>query len=66
MMLHDTIVAECSVTAVVIKEHDDMVFAAIMKNPTVSPITASLSIVTGMLRRERELFMGGNELCLTK
>jgi len=65
-MLHDAVIVECSIEEIVIREHDDMVFAAIMKNPTVSPITASLSIITGMLRKERELFTGGNELCLTK
>jgi hypothetical protein len=65
-MLHDGIIVGSSAEDVVTKEHDDMVFVAIMENPTVSPITASLSIVTEMLRRERELFIGGSDLCLTK
>lgn len=49
-----------SLEEIVTREHDELVFRAIIAEPTTSAIVASIRAITDMLRRERELVFGGD------
>jgi hypothetical protein len=66
MALLPAIQHECTISETITQEHDDRVFRAVIENPLMSPVVASLNAITDMLRTERELFIGGEIQCMTK